>query len=70
MRHDVTIAARRIETYRVSTPDSWLQSETDGPRRLGAIEQALINMPLVEEFTTPEAFTGIDLLRVIRSFDA
>jgi Ni,Fe-hydrogenase I large subunit len=70
VRHEVTIAARRIDTYRVITPDSWLQAETDSPRRLGAIEQALVNTPLVEEFATPETFTGIDLLRVIRSFDA
>lgn len=68
--HEVTITRRRIAGYRVSAPDAWLQADSDSPRRLGAIEQALLNTPLVEEFSQPETFTGIDLLRVIRSFDA
>lgn len=67
--HQISIEGRRISNYRVSTPDTWLQSGSDGPRRLGAIERALINTPLVEEFSQPETFTGIDLLRVVRSFD-
>jgi hydrogenase large subunit len=67
--HQISIEERRISNYRVSTPDTWLQSGSDGPRRLGVIEQELINTPLVEEFSRPETFTGIDLLRVIRSFD-
>lgn len=70
VRHEVTIENRRLARYIVSTPDSWLQADADSPRRLGAIEQALLNTPLVEEFSRPETFTGIDLLRVIRSFDA
>ena len=67
--HRVTIAGRRTTDYRVSSSDSWLQSASDQPRRLGVIEQALVHTPLVEEFSRPETFTGIDLLRVVRSFD-
>jgi hydrogenase large subunit len=37
--------------------------------RPGPYEQAMINTALLEEFNKPEDFTGIDLLRVIRSFD-
>ena len=65
----LAIGGRRLQRYRVDTPETWLQAASDPPRRLGAIEQALINTPLVEEFSGPETFTGIDLLRVIRGFD-
>lgn len=67
--HQISIEGRRVSNYRVSAPDTWLQSGADNPRRLGVIERALIATPLVEEFSRPETFTGIDLLRVIRSFD-
>ncbi|MFM8392848.1 MAG: nickel-dependent hydrogenase large subunit, partial [Acidobacteriota bacterium] len=67
--HQLVIEGRRLRSYRVDAPETWLQAASDSPRRLGAIEQALINTPLVEEFSGPETFTGIDLLRVVRGFD-
>jgi hydrogenase large subunit len=35
----------------------------------GPYEEAVLNTPLLEEFERPEQFTGIDILRTIRSFD-
>jgi hydrogenase large subunit len=35
----------------------------------GPYEEAVLNTPLLEEFDRPEEFTGIDILRTIRSFD-
>jgi hydrogenase large subunit len=35
----------------------------------GPYEEAVINTPILEEFTRGEDFTGIDILRAIRSFD-
>jgi len=67
--HQINIEGKRVSNYRIGAPETWLQSVPDGPRRLGVIERALINTPLVEEFSRPETYTGIDLLRVVRSFD-
>ena len=67
--HRLAIEGRRLRDYRVETSESWLQAQTNDSQRLDAIEQSLINTPLVEEFTGPESFTGIDLLRVVRGFD-
>jgi hydrogenase large subunit len=45
-----------------------------GPRapwgELGACEQAVLNTPIIEtNWTGPESFSGIDLVRAIQSFD-
>lgn len=68
--HEVTLRQRRLSGYQVLTPDVWLASEGEPSRPSTALEAALLATPLVEEFSQPETFTGIDLFRVIRSFDA
>ena len=68
--HHAEVREGCLENYRVCTPDSWLGSSCQSFGEMGAFEQALMNTILVEEFTKPEDFTGIDLLRVIRSFDS
>jgi hydrogenase large subunit len=68
--HEVTLRQRRLSGYQVLTPDVWLASEGEPSRPSTALESALLATPLVEEFSQPETFTGIDLFRVIRSFDA
>ena len=35
----------------------------------GPYEEAVLSTPILEEFTTPDDFTGIDIFRAIRSFD-
>lgn len=67
--HHLLIADRKLLNYQLSTPLNWLAAPRDGYSALGAIEAALMNTPILEEFAEPEGFTGIDLLRTIRSFD-
>lgn len=68
--HEVALRQRKLSDYQVLTPDAWLAAEGDSTRPSTALEAALLATPLVEEFSQPETFTGIDLFRVIRSFDA
>jgi hydrogenase large subunit len=35
----------------------------------GPYEKAILATPLLEDFGHPEEYTGIDLLRAVRSFD-
>ena len=67
--HHLLIADGRLLNYQLSTPLNWLAAPRDCFSAPGAIEAALLNTPILEEFTTPEEFTGVDLLRTIRSFD-
>ncbi len=69
LTHHLIIESGRITNYQVVSPSSWMGSPQDAFGRPGPYEQALVNTPLLEEFAKPENFTGIDLLRAIRSFD-
>ncbi len=78
--HHISMASGSLVNYRVGSPDAWwaaagdVEAENDPDQvrngRIGALERALLNTPLVEEFAKPEDFTGIDIMRVVRSFDA
>lgn len=67
--HHLLIADSKLLNYQLSTPLNWLASPRDCHSALGAIEMALLNTPILEEFSEADDFTGIDLLRTIRSFD-
>jgi hydrogenase large subunit len=67
--HHVVIAGGRIANYQIVTPSEWMGSPQDPFGKPGPCEQAIINTPLLEEFRKPDDFTGIDLLRTMRSFD-
>lgn len=67
--HYVELEDGRIANYQVLSSSSWLGSPQDALGRPGPCEQALIDTPLIEQFREPGEFTGIDLLRAIRSFD-
>jgi hydrogenase large subunit len=69
LTHHVLIAGGRVIHYQIVPPSAWLSGPRDPYDMPGPYEQALINTPLLEEFSRPEDFTGIDLLRAIRSFD-
>jgi hydrogenase large subunit len=69
LTHHTVIADGHIANYQIVTPSAWMGSPQDPFGRPGPYEQAMINTTLLEEFTKPEDFTGIDLLRAIRSFD-
>jgi hydrogenase large subunit len=67
--HHIVIARGRIANYQIVTSSEWMGSPQDPFGKPGPYEQAIINTPLLEEFRKPDDFTGIDLLRTIRSFD-
>jgi hydrogenase large subunit len=61
--HWLQISNSRLSTYQVVTPTGWNASPTDDGGQRGAMEQALIGMP-VRDLQNP-----IELLRVVHSFD-
>jgi hydrogenase large subunit len=69
LTHHVVVEAGRIANYQILTPSTWMASPRDPFGVPGPYEEAVLNTPLLEEFARPEDFTGIDILRAIRSFD-
>lgn len=67
LAHWVSMKDRKIEAYQVITPSTW----NAGPRLsevdLGPYEEAIIGTPITE--ARKEELTGVDVVRVIRSFD-
>jgi hydrogenase large subunit len=69
LTHHVVVEGGRIANYQIITPSTWMASPQDAFGVPGPYEEAVMNTPLLEEFDSPESFTGIDILRTIRSFD-
>ncbi|MCI0388273.1 MAG: nickel-dependent hydrogenase large subunit [Acidobacteria bacterium] len=67
--HHVVIRNQCIANYQVITPTEWMGSPRDISNVPGIFESAVMNTPLLEECARSEDFTGIDILRTIRSFD-
>lgn len=58
-----------LTNYQIITPSTISASPRDPLGQPGPYEEAVMNTPILEEFDKPEQFTGIDILRAIRSFD-
>ncbi len=69
LTHHVIIKEQRVANYQILTPSTWMASPRDPFGRPGPYESAVMNTPLLEECARAEDFTGIDILRTIRSFD-
>ncbi|WP_306052134.1 nickel-dependent hydrogenase large subunit [Natronococcus wangiae] len=69
LTHHVVIEDGVIDTYQILTPSTWMASPTDPFGNPGPYEEAALNTPLLEDFTDEEDFSGMDILRSIRSFD-
>ncbi|MDX2033078.1 MAG: nickel-dependent hydrogenase large subunit [Blastocatellia bacterium] len=69
LTHHTLLSGGYISNYQIVPPSAWLSSPHDAFDVPGPFEQAMLNTPLLEEFSRPDDFTGIDLLRAIRSFD-
>jgi Ni,Fe-hydrogenase I large subunit len=67
--HHLIIENNRIANYQIITPSEWMGSPRDALGLPGVYEAAMMNSPLLEECVRPEDFTGVDILRVVRSFD-
>jgi hydrogenase large subunit len=69
LTHHLTIEDGVIDNYQIVTPSTWNSSPT-GPRGdPGPYETAAINTPILEQFDDEASFSGIDILRGIRSMD-
>ncbi|MGH2399929.1 MAG: nickel-dependent hydrogenase large subunit, partial [bacterium] len=69
LTHHAVLSGYRLANYQIVTPSTWMASPRDPLGIPGPYEEAVLNTPLLEEYGRPEAFTGIDILRTIRSFD-
>ena len=58
-----------LVNYQIITPSTINASPRDPFGQAGAYEEAVVNTPILEEFSRPEDFTGIDVFRALRSFD-
>jgi hydrogenase large subunit len=67
--HHAVIDDGALSNYQIVTPSTWNASPKDPWGNPGPYEEAVMNTPILEEFGSPESFKGIDILRVIRSFD-
>lgn len=69
LTHHCEIVDGRLANYQIITPSTWMASPRDAWGGPGPYEEAVIGLPLLEDDLEPEVFTGVDVLRVIRSFD-
>ena len=67
--HHVVVKDKRIADYQILSGSTWMTAPRDPFSVPGPCESAVMNTPLLEESAKPEDFTGIDILRAIRSFD-
>jgi hydrogenase large subunit len=68
LSHHVVIRDGKIANYHPYPPTSWNASPRDIYGNPGPYEDAIQNTPIFEE-NGPEKFKGIDIMRVVRSFD-
>jgi hydrogenase large subunit len=69
LTHHATIDNGALSNYQILTPSTWNASPKDPWGNPGPYEEAVMNTPVLEEFSGPNTFKGIDILRTIRSFD-
>jgi hydrogenase large subunit len=69
LMHYAHIQGGKLANYQILTPSTWMASPHDPFGQPGPYETAALNTPILEEFNRAEDFTGIDILRSIRSFD-
>ncbi|HEV2125994.1 MAG TPA: nickel-dependent hydrogenase large subunit, partial [Chloroflexota bacterium] len=69
LTHHAVIEGGRLANYQIVTPSTWMAAPRDPFGVPGPYEEAIMNTPILEEIRRPEDFTGVDILRAIRSFD-
>ena len=69
LTHWVVIEQGKIVNYQIVTPSTINASPRDPWDQPGAYEESIMNTPIIEQYSKPEAFTSIDMLRAVRSFD-
>jgi hydrogenase large subunit len=69
LAHHLVLDKGAIVNYQITTPSTINASPVDPFGNPGPYEEAVLNTPILEDFSRPEDFTGVDMLRAIRSFD-
>jgi hydrogenase large subunit len=69
LTHHLEMDKGALTNYQVVTPSTFNASPRDPFGQGGPYEQAVMSTPILEEYSKPEEFTGIDIFRAIRSFD-
>lgn len=69
LTHHLVVEHGAISNYQISTPSTLNASPRDPWGKPGPYEEAVMNTPILENFSSEENFKGIDVLRAIRSFD-
>lgn len=67
LAHWVVMKGQRIENYQVITPSGWNAGPRLSDADLGPYEDAIVGTPITEP--TEGELSGIDVVRVVRSFD-
>jgi hydrogenase large subunit len=69
LTHHATIDNGALSNYQILTPSTFNASPKDPWGNPGPYEEAVLNTPILENFSSPDTYKGIDILRTIRSFD-
>jgi hydrogenase large subunit len=69
LTHHLVMDGGKVVNYQICTPSTINASPRDPFDQPGPYEEAVMNTPILEDTTDPQRFTGIDMLRTIRSFD-
>jgi hydrogenase large subunit len=66
--HWLVVRDGKIHRYQIITPTAWNISPKDDRDRPGPVEEAMKGVPITEE-NEPDDWVGVDILRVVRSYD-
>jgi hydrogenase large subunit len=69
LTHHMEMDKGKLTNYQIVTPSTINASPRDPWDQPGPYEEAVMNTPIIEDVADPSRFTGIDMLRTIRSFD-
>jgi len=69
LTHHLVMDEGKIVNYQICTPSTINASPRDPFDQPGPYEEAVMNTPIIENTKDTSAFTSIDMLRTIRSFD-
>jgi hydrogenase large subunit len=69
LTHHTVIEDGALKNYQILTPSTWNASPKDPWGNPGPYEESVMNTPILESFSDPKDYKGIDILRTIRSFD-
>lgn len=69
LTHHLVMEEGRSQNYQIITPSTINASPRDPWDQPGPYEEAIMNTPIIEDVSDPSAFTGLDMLRAVRSFD-